>query len=353
MARKAAAQVKADTPELEPTPVLTEDIEIDLSEPETKESGNGIAAPEPIQIETAPAAPEPAPPAAEDTAALRKRLQEMEAAEGMAREAERAAREQLAQIQRQQNQGQWQAQKQIFDAQYDAIVNSMGAAQSELASAKNDLRSAGGEGNWEQIGEIQERIGRASADLRELERRKEWMDNQLEQWKRAQQQPRQPQQQQPPTVESIIANSGLPDRAKTWLRAHPDYISDPSKNQELQGLHRVAARQAGGEFTDAYFDRMEVLLGFKQESQSSPAAPQSQPQTQRQSVQVSAPPTRETPSMSTGRAPQPTKVTLNAEEREVAATIAASRNISQAEAEREYAKQKLRMMQEKREGRHA
>jgi hypothetical protein len=68
---------------------------------------------------------------------------------------------------------------------------------------------------------------------------------------------------EPPTVEKIIANSGLPERAKTWLREHSDYISDPSKNATLISLHGVAARQAGSEWTDDYFSRMDELLGFR------------------------------------------------------------------------------------------
>jgi hypothetical protein len=54
--------------------------------------------------------------------------------------------------------------------------------------------------------------------------------------------------------------------------------------------------------------------------------------------------------MATGRASAPTKVTLNPEQRQVAASIAEVRGISQAEAEREYARQLIKINGEKASG---
>ena len=132
--------------------------------------------------------------------------------------------------------------------------------------------------------------------------------------------PQQPQQ--PPTAEQIIANANIPDRAKHWLRQHPEYITDPAKNNTLIALHDVAKRMSGEEFSDYYFKQLDHLLGFGQQPQ--PQRPQPQPngapshangyaparngatqprQQQRPSgIPVSAPPTRDAPSMSTGRA---------------------------------------------------
>lgn len=356
MARKAAAQVVEGTPEPKEAPVISEPIEIDISEPEPK-VGNGVSPPpeSPIVVEPAEVLPplqeaREAVKEDEEKLSMRQRLREME-------ESERNAREALARAQRAQAEGQQReqyARQQQWQAQYDATVNTLGAAQAELAAAKTDLKTAGNEGNWEAIAEAQERIGRAASILREQEVRKDYMDRQWEAWKQQQvqgprqQQPQQQPQQHSPDVNAIIADSGLPDRAKNWLREHPDYITDPRKNSKLQALHEVAERDTGQAFSDAYFDKMEELLGFKRggvvASQS-----KAQPQ-QRQSAPVSAPPTREAPSMATGRAPQPTKVMLSAEEREIASSMVGSRFQTQAEAEREYARQKIRLQQEKAQG---
>jgi len=175
-----------------------------------------------------------------------------------------------------------------------------------------------------------------------------------------QRQPQQPQyvsepqqsrpQEMPPsiTTEQIIANAQIPDQAKTWLLAHPDYVSDPIKNAKLVKMHNVAEYQAGGEFTDAYFDRMEVLLGLKPETGNGHDKPTPQPVNVaprpsaplRQPVPyVSAPPTREAPSMSTGR-PANSRISLTAEETEFAKTCKQTPLESDAEAIRRYAANK-------------
>src|SRR5262249_53150099 len=97
------------------------------------------------------------------------------------------------------------------------------------------------------------------AEMERAEEAQALLRHQLEQAAASQQQPQQP------TVEDIIANAPLPERAKSWLREHPDYILDQAKNAKLQELHFVAKYQSGEEFTDAYFDRMEDLLELSPE----------------------------------------------------------------------------------------
>lgn len=125
-----------------------------------------------------------------------------------------------------------------------------------------------------------------------------------------------PVAKQQPSVQDIIATTAVPEAAKAWLRAHPDYITDPTKNAQLIKMHNVAEYQAGGEFTPAYFDRMEILLGLKSESPR-PAAPQRQPAPRAGSVPMSAPVAREAPSMRSGR-PMSHRAPLTPEQREAA-----------------------------------
>jgi len=151
-----------------------------------------------------------------------------------------------------------------------------------------------------------------------------------------------PQEPQAPTVEEIIAGCELPDLAKNWLRQNPEFILDPAKNERLRKMHNVAEYQSGSEYTEPYFQRLEVLLGLKQETPSNgrapaPAAPQreSPPRQQpRMSVPVSAPTSRESLSMTTGRAPS-SPMRLTQEEAQFARTLGISTE--------EYAKQKEKM----------
>jgi len=131
-------------------------------------------------------------------------------------------------------------------------------------------------------------------------------------------------------AEELIAGANIPDLAKTWLRQHPEYVLDPEKNAEIIALHKIAKRQAGSEFTDDYFERMEDLLGLAplgngQAQRPTPAriaAPPrpSAPPRQVSAVSYSAPPTREPPSMTTGRAPS-SPMRLTAEELELARSL--------------------------------
>ena len=121
-----------------------------------------------------------------------------------------------------------------------------------------------------------------------------------------------------PVVEQVIANAAIPESAKAWLRKHPD--------QTISALHDVAKRQAGGnEWTDAYFERIEDLLGLKPVQsngnggavQPRSSAPPRQQARQAPTVSYSAPPTRDVPSMSTGR-PIGRSAPLTAAELEIA-----------------------------------
>jgi hypothetical protein len=159
----------------------------------------------------------------------------------------------------------------------------------------------------------------------------------------------EPQQQVPPTAEQIIEGSGLPELAKTWLRQHPEYVSDPAKNARLRKMHNVAEWQSGQEYTAAYFDRMDILLGLKQEPRPAQSngnatpqrAPQAAPARPRTAAPFSAPISREAPSMRTGK-PMERQPQLTADELEIAQGSGISPE--------EYARQKARWEKMKHDG---
>jgi hypothetical protein len=135
--------------------------------------------------------------------------------------------------------------------------------------------------------------------------------------------PRAPEPpRQPKTIEDIIDQCELGEHAKAWLRNHPEFVTDRGRNQQIVYLHDIAKRKSGGEYTPRYFQVMDDLLGFEpagngrhllpNEPASPPyngaARPQApmpaprQPAHQRFASQPpAAPPTREVPSMRTGR----------------------------------------------------
>jgi hypothetical protein len=163
--------------------------------------------------------------------------------------------------------------------------------------------------------------------------------------------PQRQQPQQPQSVEQIIATSGLPALVQNWLRQHPDLITDPAKNAQLQKAHHIAEYLTGGDVeTPYYLQRLEETLGYRPKSNGNGAAqqPAVQPTSdhsrgqayrptqaapvrqQQYAAPVSAPPTRENYSMSTGK-PRNARVPLTEDERQ----IARNSGISDAEYERQ------------------
>jgi hypothetical protein len=157
--------------------------------------------------------------------------------------------------------------------------------------------------------------------LREMDQAEARQRDAVQQGEHRLAEPPQPPQKQP-TAEEIIANANIPDRAKVWLRQHPEFIIDPARNNTLVALHDVAKRMSGEEFSDRYFQQLDHLLGFGKQEQPKPsnnghahrpAPPDNQangmqapprhsaPPRQQMSVPVSAAPSREVPSMATGR----------------------------------------------------
>jgi len=165
--------------------------------------------------------------------------------------------------------------------------------------------------------------------------------------------PEAPQQPQEPTFEDYIVH--LPPRVQRWYRAHPEFLTDPERAAQIQYCHHVARREVGEEMTEPYFDRMEVMLGLRQHTQpngngrteSAPAPAPTRPMTvDRPTVRpsappVSAPPTREVPSYSTGRSPRH-RAPLTRDELEIAA--------ASGQTPEQYQQQKEKMLRMKQAG---
>ena len=85
-----------------------------------------------------------------------------------------------------------------------------------------------------------------------------------------QQEPQQPQQL---TLEQQIAH--LPERIQQWCKTDPRLATDPERIAQAQYCHHVARREVGEEFTDPYYDRMEEMLGLREQPKPRPSNGQS------------------------------------------------------------------------------
>lgn len=240
---------------------------------------------------------------------LQKQLDDLKKAEAEARLqlAESRARERAAVISANQRGEQlYLAQGEREQAQYDAVLNAIGAAESEATRAENDYAAALAAQDFAAAAQAQRRMSVATTRLVQLEDGKAAFEARAEQPVQ-----RQEQVRQAPAGDPIDSNPNLSGRQKEWLKGHRDAQTDPKQLARLGAAHWDALEKHAQD-SDGYFNFIEERLGYRKPVvQGDP-----EPETHR-SMPMSAPVTRESPSISTGRA-TPTRVELTAAQREAA-----------------------------------
>jgi len=229
------------------------------------------------------------------------------------RRSEDAARQRAIQAEQQRDQAMRYAQERhtaASNSQRDAVTSRMdsinsglAAAEAEIEEAKNAFRMAAVEQDIDAQVAAQMRLTEANTNKvnltngkAALERAIQTEKERLETQQRQQAQQPQPQQQQGDGLD----NTNLPQTAKNWLRAHPEYMSDPRKNAKIQSLHWDVVDEGHQPFSDDYYASLEQHLGLRSKPRQDDADDeQEEVQPTRRSV-VSAPVSREAPS-STGR----------------------------------------------------
>lgn len=209
------------------------------------------------------------------------------------------------------------------EAEYQAVLTAMSAAESEAESAQRDLVTAQTNGDFQASADAQRRLSRAEAKMVSLEDNK----NELEHRKnmaiaRAEEEKnRRPAPQNLSVEQQIDSNTALMPSQKEWLKSHPDAWTDQRKNMRLQGAHVEAEDQGLVPGTKAYFDYLDVRLGYKKaeaeevDDEEDEAPP---PRRTERRTLVSAPVSRAgaTPS---GKPSSRTKITLTPKQQEAAA----------------------------------
>lgn len=222
---------------------------------------------------------------------------------------------------------------------FEAITAAMGAAQTAAEAAQRDIEVAINNGDAAAQAEAYRRLSRAEADLSRLEEGKNAAEDEI----RAEKERVAQAQQAAKAAAAAAANdplarANIPEAAKTWLRAHPEYLSDPRKNSKLQSLHWDVMDEGHPAFSPEYFDSIERKLGLKaaaekiEEDEEQPA----------KRTNVSAPVSRQVPGSTP---PRSTAATLTKAEREIAKAAGIT--------EVEYAKQKQALQDAKAAGHYS
>jgi len=226
-----------------------------------------------------------------------------------------------------------QTRHESYQHQLDSVSTAMGAAQSAADAAKRDIKNAIANGDSDAQIEAMDRLASARADIARLE------DGKMELEARV----KEPPKRADPPQSDPIDQLNIPVSAKSWLKEHPEYVTNPRKNAQIQYLHHEVLDE-GHQFGSAeYFESIETKLGMRRapepEDDEDDAPPPPKKQPQRNHI-VSAPVSRDTPSASGRR--QENSETLTRDEQE-AARIAGVSNA-------EYAKQKKRIREMKANG---
>lgn len=197
-----------------------------------------------------------------------------------------------------------EAQTRTHALEGDLITGGLAAAQAELAAAEQELERAGEAADYKAMAKAQSRIGRASAQVVNLESgAAEIAERKPE--------PVQKQVLQAPLdpIEAIRVNPNLLPAEKSWLEKHPEAFS--TRNAELSVGYERAIKQGIARGTPAYFEYLEQFMGYAQPEEH-----------EERNVSLQAPPSRN----DRGNDGRPTgnRVTLTPEERAIAQSMGIS-----------------------------
>ena len=233
----------------------------------------------------------------EEKVSLKKQLEDMRrASEAQIAEANRRAEE----YQRQAQQREQGLSQRAQDAEYDAILNAIGAAESEAEAAQRDIALASEAGDHKAVAEANRKLARAESRLAQLEDGKSQIEYQKAvQAQRAKEPPRAapPPKEQTPE-EFIDQMPNLLPSQRDWLRQHTELITNVNKNLRLQGAHAEAIDDGLRPGSQKYFDHLEMRLGYKKPAEEEEEDPEEVERTM-----TSAPPSRQATSPDSG-APQ-------------------------------------------------
>lgn len=296
-----------------------------------------------VEVNEPGPAPEPADPDPDE--AVRRAVEAQQRAEEIARHAQHERDDALRR--ERERQGELEQERGgREDAEYNGVLTSIAAEQAMLDKAEADYAAFQQAGEYTAAAKALRIISTASARLDRLEDNKSTFDARRAAPKTETR--TAPAREAPASVEQQITALQLPDTAKTWLRGHPELVTDPSQNNRLGTVHRYITDVKGvAQFSPAYFEALDTELGFKR-----PVAPEVQPQPQqRKSMPMTAPVSREVPT-SSGARPTSSQVHLSAEEVRIAHTSFTdpTGKMTNAEKERAYALNKMKLQKMRADG---
>lgn len=238
-------------------------------------------------------------------------------------EAESRARAEAERQAREARTAEYAARGEVRDSQLSLVTNAIETVKQNEAILKAAYRDAMSVGDYDRVADLQVEISNNSNRLMQLEQGKQALESQPKPELR-QEAPRAPAD----PVEDLAGR--LSPRSATWVRTHPECATDQKMFQRMIGAHNIALADGYVADSDAYFDAIERVMGFKEtEEQPTPA---------RKELRQVAPPMAPVSRSGGSSTPGKRTVTLTSEEHE----IAKANGLTPAE----YYAQKVRLQRE-------
>jgi colicin import membrane protein len=226
-------------------------------------------------------------------------------------EAEKAARQAAEQARQAAEARAASAQGDKHDSDIQMVTSAIESVKQAQASLKKDYAEAAAQGDYAKLADLQEEMSTNAARRLTLETGLESLKN-------------QPKPKPQPIIEPVeklasdMSNSGY-HRSAAWIRAHPEYASDPRLYQGMLAAHNLATAVQGLQpDTDAYFEAVERSLGIRQAPAVDPGDDAALSEAAHAAQQRVSPPAAPVSRGVNGAGSVPTRVRLTQEQREAA-----------------------------------
>ncbi len=157
----------------------------------------------------------------------------------------------------------------VVDSQYDTVSTGLAAAQQEATAAEAEYAAAFDKGDSIAMAKAQRKIANAEARAVRLDEAKAELEVRRKEPQRPDRRPGWDRlESRPPAgddpVEAYVAGRTRP--TQEWLRAHPDWVTDPKKNERLTKAHLNAVSMDIAPDTDEYFEHVENFIGLRKQA---------------------------------------------------------------------------------------
>lgn len=168
--------------------------------------------------------------------------------------------------------------EQSVGSQYDTVVAGLEAAESEVEQAKKDYKTAFEAGDGTGAADAQARLARAAVRVERLAEAKIDLESARTERRIGRSEPDQRQQQPTRPADPVEAYvQGRTQPTANWIRQHPEFVTDTTKNAKLTAAHFDAVGEGISVDSPEYFEHVEKFVGLKkpveQQRQRRPSAP--------------------------------------------------------------------------------